>query len=319
MRRACSLVLLMLAPILAHAQTAQDEVTASAQFDRGLSEMKAGRFDVACPALAESYHLDPRAGTLFTLAECESKWGLIATAVAHYEDYLARFSKMTPEQKRGQRGREKIASQQVGQLKPEIPTLTVQLPKDAPSNVSVTRDEVQLGRASYGVALPIDPGEHVIATITPDGKREKHFTITRRDSMTIEVELPEAKPAPAPIVPTTAPVKESPPPPPPEEHASSHVGWSITALGVGIAGVGIGAITGALTIGKKGDIERNCIDVVCNSIGKNAASDAQTLGLASTIAFGVGAAGLVVSVILFVTEPHKSKKSAFTPIGVFTW
>src|SRR5690242_9942096 len=104
--RTCIFALVFASSAIAFAQTTPDEVTAAAQFDRGLAEMKAGHYDIACPALAESQRLDPRPGTLFTLAECESRAGRIATAVAHYEDYLARFAKMTPDQKRGQHGRE---------------------------------------------------------------------------------------------------------------------------------------------------------------------------------------------------------------------
>jgi len=43
--------------------------------------MEAGNYAAGCPALAESQRLDPRAGTLFTLSQCEVQWGRVATAV----------------------------------------------------------------------------------------------------------------------------------------------------------------------------------------------------------------------------------------------
>ena len=46
---------------------AQDVASAEALFDRGLAGMRAGNYEVGCPALSESYRLDPRPGTLFTL------------------------------------------------------------------------------------------------------------------------------------------------------------------------------------------------------------------------------------------------------------
>ena len=67
---------------------AQDLAAAEALFSKGLADMEAGRYDAACPAIGESYRLDPRGGTLFTLAECEAKAGKIATAVARYDDAL---------------------------------------------------------------------------------------------------------------------------------------------------------------------------------------------------------------------------------------
>jgi hypothetical protein len=39
---------------------AEDDAAAGVLFDRGLSEMQAGRFDKACPLLAESHRLDPQ-------------------------------------------------------------------------------------------------------------------------------------------------------------------------------------------------------------------------------------------------------------------
>src|ERR1700733_10594176 len=72
---------------------------AQAAFERGLAQMEAGRFDLGCPAVEESYKLDPRPGTLFTLAECEAKRGHLATAVRRYDDYLSLWSALPPDKK----------------------------------------------------------------------------------------------------------------------------------------------------------------------------------------------------------------------------
>src|SRR4051794_38462267 len=81
-------VFALLTPALAAAQDGNGPA-AEALFERGFSEMKANRLDVACPAFAESYRLDPRPGTLFARAECEAKWGKPASASARFADYLA--------------------------------------------------------------------------------------------------------------------------------------------------------------------------------------------------------------------------------------
>jgi hypothetical protein len=303
---------------------AQEEAAASALFDRGLSEMKAGRYDTGCPALVESYRLDPRTGTLFTVAECEAKWGHIATAVTHYEDYLERFRKMAPDQQRGQRGREKIAEAQMAALRPDIPTLVIELPKDAPKDVKVTRDGVAIGRASLGIALPIDPGEHVLAVSLQDGAaHEQKVTLSRGEKKTLVLELP-APPIVTPRVPDQPPTasprvepegaKHVEPPPVDEPKSGSHVGWSVATLGLGVAGAAVGAVTGALTIGKKTEIDGHCRDVVCDAIGKAAADDARTLGAVSTT-FIVGAVAVAGSVVLFLTEPKHNHARAALAIG----
>jgi hypothetical protein len=98
-----------LAAALAGARAAQAQPTpaeADVQFEWGLSEMKAGRFHNGCPAIAESYRLDPKPGALFTLAECEARWGRSASALTHYEAYLDLFAHMSAEKQDKQRGRE---------------------------------------------------------------------------------------------------------------------------------------------------------------------------------------------------------------------
>src|SRR5579862_9466128 len=74
-------------------------------FDRGVAQMEAGRFDLGCPAVEESYKLDPRPGTLFTLAECEASRGRIRSAVKRYDDYLAFWAALPPDKKRKQEAR----------------------------------------------------------------------------------------------------------------------------------------------------------------------------------------------------------------------
>src|SRR6185436_17789381 len=84
-RRLCVAALLVAETVTVSAR-ADD---AQALFDRGLKDMLAGRYSTGCSLIAESEKLDPRPGTLFTLAECYAKAGKLATALAHYGDFLA--------------------------------------------------------------------------------------------------------------------------------------------------------------------------------------------------------------------------------------
>jgi hypothetical protein len=163
---ACSLcVLTFAAPAIA-----QDAAAAAALFDRGLAEMDAGRTDTGCPLLAESRRLDPRAGTVFTLAECEAKRGRVAAAVRLYDDYLSLFARMPLSEQAKQGERARIASEQTAALTPRIPRLTLRLAPGAPSQTVVKRDDEVIPPALLGVAQALDPGEHVIVAELPGGK-----------------------------------------------------------------------------------------------------------------------------------------------------
>lgn len=291
---------------------AQGVAAAAALFEQGVADMQAGRYETGCPAIGESHRLDPRAGTLFTLAECEARRGLIATAVAHYTDYLSMIGRMEPKQQAKQRDREAIAAKKKAELEPQVPRLTLVLPEGAPAGTVVMRDGAVFSPVSLGVALPVDPGEHVVTVQSPGRPpREIRVTITAGENKRIE--LP-AEPE-APLKAARPPVRaETPAPPPPDEPGARRIG-AYVAGAVGIAGLALGGITGGLALGKKGDITARCnAQKVCDHQGKLEADSAQALGLVSTIGFGAGIAGLGAFVVLLVTEPSPTPSVARAPL-----
>src|SRR5207344_1672759 len=151
-------------------------------------DLQAARYESACPQLAESYRLDTRPGVLFTLAECEAKWGKLASASAHYEDYLRLYEAMPPGMRRGQRERADIAKSQRRALAPRVPMLTLVLPPQGLAGLSVRRNDLTLGAPSFGVALPVDPGPHTIVVVASDGAtRSRTVTLAPGDRVRLEI------------------------------------------------------------------------------------------------------------------------------------
>jgi hypothetical protein len=289
---------------------AQDVAAAEALFNKGIADMDAGRYDTACPALAESQRLDPRPGTAFTQAECNNKWGKIATAVALYEDYQRALASQPPAVKAKHADRLKIARAQIDKLRPTVPSLTLTLPASAPRDARVRRDGTELSAAALGVALPVDPGEHVVIVDAP-GRRpsEQRFTLERGQQKTVELTLGGAasgEPTP-PAGTKTAP--------PPADTPAPRNGQAQRVAGFAVGGVGgalllVGGITGGLTLAKKGTINAHCNGTSCDHDGKVAADSARTTGLVSTIGFAAGGAALVTGVVLLLTAPKKTEDKA---------
>ncbi|WP_437775183.1 hypothetical protein [Sorangium sp. So ce1097] len=320
---------------------AQDIAAADALFNRGLAEMQAGRHETGCKALAESQRIDPQPGTLFTLAACEAEWGRIATAVTRFGDYLALVGRMTPAEVRRQGERPRIAREKREQLSPRVPNLSISLPPGAPAGTVVKRNGLELGEASLGIALPVDPGEHLVSIQAPGRPvRTQHITIAPGETTELTLELKEtpSPQAPATNEPTQAlketPAPRPPAPPPagaqptapgngpepapdaPEAPAGRRTAVYV-AGGIGAAGLVLGGITGALVFGKKGTIEEHCgsgIQVadpkVCDPTGHDAATSASAMARVSTIAFGVALAGLGAAAVLYWTEPKHAGASA---------
>src|SRR3954463_15412762 len=120
--------------------------------------MKLGHYPAACTALADSYQKNPLPGALFTLAECESKRGRVATAVKRYEEYLATFAKLSRDKQAKQHGRDGLSREQVRALGPQIPKLTLTVP----AGMTATLDGNPIDGAALASAIPLDPGDHVV-------------------------------------------------------------------------------------------------------------------------------------------------------------
>ncbi len=288
---------------------AQDAAAAGALFDKGVADMQAGHFDVACPALEESEQLDPHPGTLFTVAECQAKWGKLATAVAHYQDYVGVVSRLPSDQQTRHHARVVSANAQLAKLKPSVPQLTLVLPANAPAGTTVSRDGVQLQGAALGLALPVDPGEHVIVTRAPGGE-DTSVSVSLAAGQTKRVELEVkavvAAPVVAPVAPT-APITTSPSPAPESQRSSKTPAYVIG--GIGIAGMAVGSVAGILVFSKKSTVSSKCQDHTCDDAGVSAANSGKTLALVSDIGFGVGIVGLATSAILLLSQP-KAEASA---------
>src|SRR5579863_3974131 len=88
---------------------AQDVAPAEEFYRKGVADYRVGKYDVACQEIRASYRLDPLPGVLFTLATCEARLGRIATAAAHYEDFLQLVSTLPADQQAMQAERRQVA------------------------------------------------------------------------------------------------------------------------------------------------------------------------------------------------------------------
>jgi hypothetical protein len=279
-----------------------------ALFDKGVEQMEAGHFDKACPAIALSYKLDPLPGTLFTLAECENKLGKLATAFGHYQDYLTAYGRLSPEKKRKQGDREKVSKEAVSALSKQAPEVTITLAAGAPPATVVTRGGEPYPSSQLGVAVRLDPGDHVFVTQTPGGGRtETVVTVKPADKKAVVLEVA------ADVTPTPKPSAPQPAGEPARGPSGRRIG-AIVATGVGAAGLLAGAVAGGLAIGKKSTVNQNCgiggDPTACNAAGLSAANSLKTLGTASTAAFVIGGAAAATGIVLFATEPRAKAPAA---------
>jgi hypothetical protein len=288
---------------------ADDKDTAKALFEEGLKQMESKSYDAACPAFEKSQKLDPRPGTLFTLAECESQRGHLAAAYQRYGEYLQVYATLPRDKQAKQGTRQKEARSKQGELEKVIAQLTLKLPADAPADTVVTNDGATLSASEIGSPVLVDPGAHVLTTQAPGGPvAEQRITLEKGEKRSIDLEV--KRPAPAST--------DAPPPPPPPPAAPGTSGRRIATFaagGVGLAGLVVGGITGGLMISKADVVHANCKDggggvELCNKTGAAAGNDAKVLGAVATAGLVVGALGVGVGVVLFVTDRKGGSRKA---------
>ena len=146
-----------------------DPAAADTLFRKGREAAEKGDWATACPKFAESQRLDPAPGTLLNLADCEEHLGQLASAYEHFKTAL---ETMAPND-----DRIPFAKQHMAQVEKRVPHLTLNASADLPASARVTKDDVQLGSASFGLALPVDPGAHSIVVVVA-GHADRRVTVT---------------------------------------------------------------------------------------------------------------------------------------------
>ena len=254
-------------------------------FFTGKGMMGEGRFAQACPKFAESYRLDPAAGTLLNLAVCHEKEGKIASSWGEFRQALA-------EAKRANRpDRVELANEAIQRIEPDLPYVAIVVPKEVRvEGFEIRRNGVPLQAGAWETELPIDPGTNEITASAPLYKPEtKHVTIDKKQHMSVTVDPLELAPVERPPLPFWTSQRKL--------GAGLFIG--------GVVAAGVGSVFGVLALNKKSSSDSGCPtfdgQLRCSSSGASSMSSAQTDAWVADFGIGIGAVAMVVGGILFAT------------------
>ena len=331
----------------AHAGDPADEARANALFQEARAAFIAGEYATACPKYEEVVRLRPGLGARIGLGDCYRKMGRLARAWQTYRTIVedaARiastsksFGEKSTAQKRGDE-----AKSRMGEIEPRLGWITVAVPEAvlALPNVVVTLDGVPLAREAVGTRLPVERGEHVVDASAPGKKSwEKSLAIAEGAELTVAVQALEDEAAPKPEPKTTPETKGQEPPkgtntaPPtstatqdpsgprgprepdriPEAPKDSFFSTQrVIGLGLGIAGIGAGAVgtyfgLRAMQKRDESEVDGHCAGSTCNEFGYDARQDAYQSGNISTGLFIAGGVVFAGGLALFLTAPKRTK------------
>jgi hypothetical protein len=306
-----ALALAALSPV-ATAQTSADKAAAEALFQAGRDLMTAGKFDEACAKFEASQHLDSGLGTLLYLADCYEKAGRIASAWATFREAESIAGG------RDDHGRAEVAKQRYTALEPRLSKLSIKVADGNDPATEVRRDGEMIPKESWGIALPMDPGEHTIEASAPGRKPWSSKAVIQGDAQNVPVEVPvlEAAPVEAP--------KSAPPPPaapvssppqadaPPARDGSGQRTLGLVVGGVGVVGLGVGTYFGLRAKKKNNDSFDHCLPNDHNQCDQNGVdlrnSAKSSAGLSTAFMIGGGLV-LATGVVVYLTAPSSSPRT----------
>jgi|GEM_PF-513680 len=313
------------APTAPTAPTAAERETARRLMDEGKARLKANELARAVEAFQKAHDLMHVPTTGLALARAHLAAGHLVEA----RDVALEVGRMPREP--GDPAvfdtARKHAKELDAQLKPRIPTVRIKIKGGTPSRVAV--DDIEIPPSIIGEPVAVNPGTRVVSARSADGGEVRgDVALAERDVKEIELTLPAPGESAKPATGAKASSRASAPPrkiigfgndgdvgPSGERTPLADV-LVYGGFGLAVVGVGVGAVTGAMTLSKASDVEPQCANDICAPAARSDLDSANALATVSTIAFVAGAALAVAGVVgLFLPRRPPQAQASHTP----TW
>jgi hypothetical protein len=319
LRPALAALTLLAAPASALAQpkgtppaaAPQSEVNrANALGHEGRAAYEAGRFAEALEKFRAADRIVHSPVLALHVARCERNVGRLVAARSSYRAIVD--EPLVEDAPQAFVAARADAERELAALLPKIPTVRPIVPEGAAGELVIDGIAITLSEATSGVA--VDPGEHEVIWRSASGS-----SVTRKirldegaPPLTVDLRASEAAPA-------------RPPPPPPRREPQpvrSSGGTLVPGLivtGIGVAALGVGAVTGLVAMSETSDIESRCDGTSCDPRDADKVDSVRSLAAVSTVGFvagGILTAGGVV--LLIALGPGDAEDAARAPAPRFT-
>jgi hypothetical protein len=274
-------------------------------FDSALADAEAGNLASACPKFLASQEADPKTSTLLNLASCYEKNGQTASAWGAFREAEGLARKVA------RADWESAARSHAEALEPKLVRLTIQVPEQSRvPGLVVVRDGAKLGAGEWGVAIPVDPGEHVVSASALGRAPWETRTSVREASGTVAIPMLEA----------LAP-EMTPPPPPPDVQVGPTSWWTpmrtagVVVGGAGVVGLVAGGILGLVAKSNYDTARAQCTGGArgCPAGAVSDSDSAYGMATGATVVFVVGAAAAVTGAALVLFSAPADAKTGSAP------
>jgi hypothetical protein len=280
-----------------------NETKAAAEklFVEGRDALARGERELSCAKFRASVALFAVPNAVANVARCAEREGRFFEALRAWERVIL----MLPA------GDERVAAaeERVKVLAAKVPRLTLGLPANLPADARILVDGAPLPREAWRSPLTLPEGEHTVV-VEAFERAEQRFTVTLaegdRRELSVYAGLPKAAP----------PSPRPPPPPPPPAAPSNRMRLAAySAGGVGLAGLAVAGITGAVLLARDARIRELCPNRICSPEGTREIAGSKPLFVGNAVAWGVGLAGVGAgAVLLLMSRGRTAKGTTAAPV-----
>jgi hypothetical protein len=209
------------------------------------------------------------------------------------------------------------AAELAEKVRPRIPTIMVKLTSVAPdAHPVVLVDGAPIPVVSNGAVRKVNPGAHVVVVRpggaaaganggtagAPGGPEERRdVVLAEGESKDLVVDLAGSSAAAHDAGSGDAGASG--------QRKISPLTW--VGLGLGVAGLGTGAVAGVIALGKASDVTKACTGTRCPPSAKNTVDGGRTAATISTVGFAAGLAGVGLAAVgWFVLSPRTTQPGA---------
>lgn len=196
----------------------------------------------------------------------------------------------------------KAADQLASELAVRIPTLTIAVTNVEPGqSAQVTLDGETVPPGALDAPRKVNPGKHLVVVRAGAVEKREDVQVVEREQRAVTFDMkPKVVAAPKPKPPPTEDTPDTTP------RALMIGGFALAAVGVGV-----GSVTGLMSISKVNDIKKDCSGDTCPADRQGDIDSARSLGTISSIAFIAAGVGVGVGVVgYFMSKSPPSSEPA---------
>jgi hypothetical protein len=280
-------------------------------FSRARKRIAAGDCEGAIPKLVESIQNEPSVGAELSLADCYEPtdplqaWRQVQEAARVASD--------------NHDVRLESVNQRAASMASKLPTVQITVPasQNLPG-LEVRLDGAKLDSFVY-LRGPVatTPGQHLVDASAAQKKWSQTVDAQAGHPVTVTLDLKADATlvAPPPTALPTTPAVPAPAPAAPEATGGGRRTLGFVVGGVGVAGLGLGAVAGLVAMEQKNTIQTACAGSLSSCQAQQGSQDgalstARTWATVSTASFIAGGAVLAVGALLVFTAPKRASTAS---------